>query len=220
MRQSLTDNRLLNRTPVLIEARRRTGCETTFEFHSLCQTMIGEVMTKPKSSSFVERCDRLESWLNARDASTHPQLARLHEQPTLPLLAAGLNPDPWQTRLLSSSAQRILLLCSRQAGKSTASAALALRVALLQPGALVLLCSPSLRQSGELFRKVFHLYEALQRPVAVSTASTLRLELVNGSRIISLPAQEETIRASHLTNTCGAYKGRTSCPMATSSPAK
>jgi hypothetical protein len=34
----------------------------------------------------------------------------------------------------------------------------------------------------------------LQRPVAVSTASTLRLELVNGSRIISLPAQEETIR--------------------------
>src|SRR5215831_6938572 len=59
-----------------------------------------------------------------------------------------------------------------------------------------------------------------QRPVAVSTASTLRLELVNGSRIISLPAQEEASRASHLTNTCGAYKGRTSCPMATSSPAK
>src|SRR5262249_46209279 len=62
------------------------------------------------------------------------------------------------------------------------------------PGALVLLCSPSLRQSGELFRKVLHLFEALQRPVAVRTTSALQLELVNGSRILSLPAQEETIR--------------------------
>src|SRR5262249_29834090 len=141
-----------------------------------------------------ERCDRLESWLNGRRCSTHPQLARLRDQATLPLSAAGLSPDPWQTRLLNSSAQRILLLCSRQAGKSTASAALALRGALLEPQALVLLCSPSLRQSGELFRKVLHLFEALERPVAVSTASTLRLELANGSRIISLPAQEETIR--------------------------
>ena len=151
-------------------------------------------MTKPMSASFAERCDRLDSWLNARRTCSHPQLASLQAQPTLPLLAAGLNPDPWQSQLLSSSAQRVLLLCSRQAGKSTACAALALRVALLQPRALVLLCSPSLRQSGELFRKVLHLFEALERPVAVRTASTLRLELVNGSRIISLPAQEETIR--------------------------
>src|SRR6516225_9366613 len=151
-------------------------------------------MTKPMSASFAERCDRLDSWLNARRTCSHPRLARLQEQPTLPLLAAGLNPDPWQTRLLHSAAPRILLLCPRQAGKSTASAALALQVALLQPQALVLLCSPSLRQSGELFRKVLHLFEALQRPVAVRTASSLRLELVNGSRILSLPAQEETIR--------------------------
>jgi hypothetical protein len=155
---------------------------------------IGEVMSKPKTASFAERCDRVDAWLNARDARAHPQLAGLREQPTLPLLAAGLEPDPWQTRLLRSAAQRILLLCSRQAGKSTACAALALNVALLQPQALVLLCSPSLRQSGELFRKVLHLFDALQRPVPVRSASSLRLELVNGSRIVSLPAQEETIR--------------------------
>jgi hypothetical protein len=151
-------------------------------------------MSTPKTASLAERCDHVAAWLNARDARVHPQLVRLQEQPTLPLLAAGLNPDPWQTRLLHSAAPRILLLCSRQAGKSTASAALALQVALLQPQALVLLCSPSLRQSGELFRKVLHLFDALERPVAVRSASSLRLELVNGSRIISLPAQEETIR--------------------------
>jgi hypothetical protein len=194
MQGSRPGNRSLDQAARPIEMRRKTRFETVLEFRSSYLARIGEVMTKPKFSSFADRCDRLDSWLKARGGSAHPQLAPLRAQPTLPLLAAGLNPDPWQTRLLSSSAQRVLLLCSRQAGKSTACAALALRVALLQPRALVLLCSPSLRQSGELFRKVLHLFEALERPVAVSTASTLRLELVNGSRIISLPAQEETIR--------------------------
>jgi phage terminase large subunit len=121
-------------------------------------------------------------------------LTLLQQNPALPLLAAGMSPDAWQGQLLHSTAARILLLCSRQAGKSTAAAALALRVALLTPRSLVLLCSPSLRQSGELFRKVVDLFNALSRPVAVTTASSLRLELANGSRIISLPAQEETIR--------------------------
>jgi hypothetical protein len=86
------------------------------------------------------------------------------------------------------------LLCSRQSGKSTASAALALRTALLASGALVLLLSPSLRQSSELYRKVADLYRRLNRPVAAAQESTLRLELANGSRIISLPGTEDTVR--------------------------
>jgi len=57
--------------------------------------------------------------------------------------ATGLNPDPWQERLLRSSAPRVLLNCSRQAGKSTMAAALAVHTALYDPGALVLLLSPS-----------------------------------------------------------------------------
>jgi hypothetical protein len=88
-----------------------------------------------------------------------------------------------------------LLLCSRQAGKSTVAAALALLAALLQPPALVLLLSPTLRQSGELFRdKVLRLYSALGRPVATTQESALQMALANGSRIISLPGDEETIR--------------------------
>jgi hypothetical protein len=89
----------------------------------------------------------------------------------------------------------MLLLCSRQAGKSLSAAALALREALLTPDSLVLLLSPTQRQSGELFRaKVKRLYGALGRPVPVVQESALTMELANGSRIISLPGEEGTIR--------------------------
>src|SRR5262245_37678325 len=82
-----------------------------------------------------------------------PLLAGLRQDPSRVLSEAGYRPDPWQATLLRSSASRVLLLASRQVGKSTASAALALREALLAPGSLVLLISPSERQSGELAAK-------------------------------------------------------------------
>ncbi len=37
----------------------------------------------------------------------------------------GLDPDPWQERLLRSTASRVLLNCSRQSGKSTMSGVIA-----------------------------------------------------------------------------------------------
>jgi hypothetical protein len=85
--------------------------------------------------------------------------------------------------------------CSRQSGKSQTAAALALRAALLEPGSLTLLLSPTLRQSGELFKdKVKRLYNLLGRPVPTKQESALTIELVNGSRIVSLPGDEGTIR--------------------------
>src|SRR5262245_28995563 len=110
------------------------------------------------------------------------------------LADAGLPPDPWQAELLRSPARRVLLLCSRQAGKSQTAAALALRAALLGPS-LVLLLSPTQRQSGELFRdKLLRLYQALDRPVRATQETALSLSLANGSRVISLPGNEEGIR--------------------------
>ena len=106
----------------------------------------------------------------------------------------GLDPDPWQTRFLRSPATRVLLNCSRQSGKSTVTALLALHTALYDAGALVLLLSPALRQSQELFRKALAFYRDLGRPVPVETESALRLELENGSRIVSLPGKETTVR--------------------------
>jgi hypothetical protein len=102
---------------------------------------------------------------------------------------------PWQARLLRSQARQLLLNCTRQAGKSTCTAALALHQALYQPGPLVLLLAPALRQSQELFRKVKHFASALDLPnEAIEGETSLRIELVNGGRIETLPGKEGTIR--------------------------
>jgi Terminase large subunit, T4likevirus-type, N-terminal/Terminase RNaseH-like domain len=111
------------------------------------------------------------------------------------LMARGIAPDPWQCRLLLSTDRQVLLNCSRQAGKSTVVSALALHTALFTPGGLVLLLSPSQRQSCEIFRKVLDAYKALGRPVPATYRTQLRLELVNGSRIVCLPGREETVRS-------------------------
>jgi hypothetical protein len=109
--------------------------------------------------------------------------------------ALGFAADPWQADVLRSNAPRLLLNCSRQSGKSTVTALLALHRAIFWPGSLVLLLSPSLRQSGELYRKVRGFLGAvgadLPKP---SEESALRLGLANGSRIVSLPGTESTVR--------------------------
>lgn len=107
----------------------------------------------------------------------------------------GIEPDPWQAEVLRSPAKRIILNCCRQSGKSTVASLLALHTALYCPPALVLLLSPSLRQSSELFRKVMDFYGEIAAELPPSEAeSALRLELANGSRIVSLPGKEQTIR--------------------------
>jgi hypothetical protein len=114
--------------------------------------------------------------------------------PVLLARRAGIDPDPWQADLLRSTRARTLTNVSRQAGKSTTAGVLAVHTAVYVPGSLVLMVSPSLRQSGELFRKAVGVYRALGRPVPAEAETLLRLELANGSRIISLPGSEETIR--------------------------
>ena len=114
--------------------------------------------------------------------------------PALVAHEMGLDPDPWQERFLRSPAPRTLLNCSRQSGKSTVTALLAAHTALYDPGALVLLLSPTQRQSHELFRKALDAYRSIPTAIPVVQESALRLELANGSRIVSLPGKEETVR--------------------------
>ena len=114
--------------------------------------------------------------------------------PALLAEAAGYHLDPWQQRVMRSRARRLLLVCSRQAGKSLVSACLAVHTAIYEPGALVLLLSPSLRQSQELFRRCLALYRTLDRPVPAEAENALSLTLENGARIVSLPGTEKTIR--------------------------
>jgi hypothetical protein len=120
-------------------------------------------------------------------------------------LAAGLDPvllaerqgmvcDPWQARVLRSTAPRLLMLCARQTGKSTLAAICAVHTALYQPGGVVLLLSPSMRQSQELFRKCLAVYRGVGKPIGAEALTTMALTLENGSRIVSLPGGEQTIR--------------------------
>jgi hypothetical protein len=109
---------------------------------------------------------------------------------------AGIVPDAWQSDLLRSDAKQMILLCSRQSGKSTVSSILAIHEAIYKADSLILLLSPSLRQSQELFRKLQSVYNELDSPNLPQTTevSALRMELSNGSRIIALPGKEATIR--------------------------
>jgi hypothetical protein len=114
--------------------------------------------------------------------------------PTLFAEAAGFRLDGWQRDLLRNDAQRLLVLASRQAGKSTVTAILATWTATYYPNSLILLMSPGQRQSGELLRRVVDTYRASGRTVASDAETLLRLELSNGSRIIALPGTETTVR--------------------------
>ena len=113
--------------------------------------------------------------------------------PVLLAERCGLGPDPWQADVLRSGAQRMLLNASRQSGKSTTVAMLNVHTALYVPDALCLMLSPTLRQSGELFRKAKELLGRVQTE-RLPEETALSLKLRNGSRIVSLPGKEGTVR--------------------------
>lgn len=108
--------------------------------------------------------------------------------------ALEIQPDPWQAAVLRSGAQQELLNCSRQSGKSTVASIKALHRALFVPRSLVLVVSPSQRQSGELFRKILGLVEQLEPRPKMPEENKLSLELDNASRIVSLPSNAATVR--------------------------
>ncbi|MBA3290244.1 MAG: terminase [Actinobacteria bacterium] len=108
--------------------------------------------------------------------------------------SVGVVPDLWQAEFLRSTSDRLLLNCSRQSGKSTLSSIMALHRALYHPESLVLLLAPALRQSQELFAKLFGFYSDLGEPLKKFGERRLSLELSNGSRIVTLPGSEKTIR--------------------------
>jgi hypothetical protein len=110
---------------------------------------------------------------------------------------AGIGePDPWQRRAVASRADRMLILASRQSGKSTALATIALDRAMHHPDSTVLLFAAVERQVDELFnRKIMPMYRALGRPVAPRRELALSLELENSSRIVCLPGKEANVRS-------------------------
>jgi hypothetical protein len=110
------------------------------------------------------------------------------------MVQAGMEPDDWQRQVLERRPHRALLHCSRQSGKTTTAAAAGLAEAVSNAGSTSLIVSPSQRQAAEMLHKIRGMLNTMSDPPATASESALKLELANGSRIITLPAKEGTIR--------------------------
>lgn len=95
---------------------------------------------------------------------------------------------------MRSDAPRVLLNCSRQAGKSTTTAIKSLHKAVYEPGSLTLVLGPAERQAKEFFGKVSDFYRGLGHEVEADSDRKLGMILANGSRIEALPGSEKTVR--------------------------
>jgi hypothetical protein len=108
--------------------------------------------------------------------------------------------DPWQMKVLASNNKHLMLLCSRQSGKSSILAVKAFIKALTVPDALILVIAEQ-RQSNEDMRKVKELSRAFDEwlrdtyngevrfsPISDNITS---IEWSNGARIVALPANEK-----------------------------
>lgn len=106
----------------------------------------------------------------------------------------GIVPDPWQETVLREEQRNVILNCCRQSGKSTMAALRGYHRAKFYNDSLVLLVSPSLRQSKELFLKVIDLTRKDLNPPIRTEDNKQSMAFSNGSRIVSLPATEGTVR--------------------------
>jgi hypothetical protein len=106
----------------------------------------------------------------------------------------NFRPDDWQRELLRSTAFRVILNITRQGGKSTTTAILALHQAIYDPGSLTLLVSPSQRQSRELFAKTIDFLRSIEPTVELDEDNKLSATLRNRSRVVSLPGDPRTVR--------------------------
>ena len=104
----------------------------------------------------------------------------------------GFVPDETQQAVLRGDTRRLILLCSRQWGKSTVAAALAARRAMERAGALVVCVSPTLKQTEEFLLKVREMVE--RAGVLGGRAGRLGFRLKNGARVMGLPKIQANLR--------------------------
>ncbi|MGA7075993.1 MAG: phage terminase large subunit [Halobacteriota archaeon] len=145
-------------------------------------------------SRHQSRISRLERHRKRYARDTDLTRVEIPDDPVAFARLLGIEPDPWQRDLLTSTEGNVILNCARQSGKSTIVAVLALCHALVHPRSLVLILSPSQRQSGELLKKITDFYCELGRPGGSNANSATTLLLKNGSRIVALPGSESTTR--------------------------
>ena len=106
---------------------------------------------------------RRQKWLNERLRETDEKAREVLRQKfefsiDSPVAFAekvlGIKPFPYQAKLLEDESKRIVACMGRQTGKTTTIAMKALYFADTNPNVLVLITSPSLRQSMIMFDRI------------------------------------------------------------------
>ena len=101
-----------------------------------------------------------------------------------------IEPAPWQEQTMRAEARRVLILCNRQAGKSTTIGAKAAQSLIYAPGTYLII-APTLRQSRLLFKKVRAIYKRLEGVPRIRKDTDTELELENGSLLVALPGDDD-----------------------------
>jgi hypothetical protein len=105
-----------------------------------------------------------------------------------------VTPADWQAQVMRAQPRRHLILCNRQAGKSTTIGAKAAKGLVYDPG-LYLIIAPTLRQSKLLFKKTRSIYARLAGVPRIVKDNETEFELDNGSQLVALPGDDDaTIR--------------------------
>ena len=106
----------------------------------------------------------------------------------------GFEADEVQAKLLSDGMHRVILNCTRQWGKSTMMAIASLYRAWSQPGSLVVVLSPSQRQSNEFLLKVRGFASRIGENCRGDGVNRFSLRFANGSRMVAVPDNPIKIR--------------------------
>ena len=105
----------------------------------------------------------------------------------------GITPQQWQDQFLRAPrGASILVLTSRQVGKTTAAAIGMAHTAVFKPGSLSVVACPAQKQSAEAIRKVREM--VLKGGAKLVVDNVYGIELDNGSRVLALPGTDDTVR--------------------------
>ncbi len=106
----------------------------------------------------------------------------------------GFEPDFIQEGLLASGVSRGLVNCSRQWGKSTVAAVMAVYRAYFRSKSLVVMARPTEKQSAELVWKARDFMIKLGLRQRRDGSNRISLRFPNGSRFVGIRGKEATLR--------------------------
>ncbi len=193
--RTLRDLRLLNRTfpnragsqPVL-QAEHLTT-EFSFQVPAEAQTEVPTDPANPLNYATDPESLLVDPVVPEEPTPSQPEAIVPWAQREL-----DFHPDTPQTDIMTSESKDILVLGSRQTGKSTAAALRALYEALNDDGSTVLLAGPSGRQSGHIMTRSREFAQQLGLTLGAPPPGCDGYKLPNGSKIISLPDNNTTVR--------------------------